>query len=182
MVKFCIQMAHYLSFALWSSTYKWYSLICMVKFYIQMILSHLHSAVLHTNDTLSLICTVKYKWYSLICMVKFYIQMKYSLICIVKLYIQMILSHLHSEVLHTNESLYKWRNSIHSYWSIIPGKVLPWPAAGSTYMYEKTMTLSHLHRLETTPFFTRGKPKGREKGNVGMYGGWSVPKPPALFV
>ncbi len=28
--------------------------------------------------------------------------------------------------------------------------------------------LSHLHRLETTPFFTRGKPKGREKGNVGM--------------
>ncbi len=83
-VKFYIQMMRSLLFAWWSSTYKWYShlhgevlhtndtLICMGKFYIQMILSsawwsstykwysHLHGEVLHTNDTL-------------ICMVKFYI-------------------------------------------------------------------------------------------------------------
>ncbi len=42
--------------------------------------------------------------------------------------------------------------------------------AGSTYMYKWDAFLrqwhSHLHRLETTPFFTSGK--GREKGNIGM--------------
>ncbi len=51
----------------------------------------------------------------------------------------------------------------------LPGKVLPWPAAGRFYIHVQMRsffadndTLSHLHRLETTPFFTRGK--GRENG------------------
>ncbi len=62
------------------------SLICTVKFYIQMILSHLHGEVLHTNN----------------------------------------LSHLRGEVLHTNESfyIYKWKFYIQMRSSIYKWKVL----------------------------------------------------------
>ncbi len=104
-------MTHYhISFAPSRSTYKWYSLICMVKFYIQMILSHLHGEVLHTNESFykqRKVLHIREKFYIIIqnnehtkgsftSNVKFYIQMRYkydknmrykrhSLNCMVKL-------------------------------------------------------------------------------------------------
>ncbi len=81
----------------------------MVKFYIQMILSHLHCEVIHTNESFYkqrkvLHIHVREKFYIIIQMsiqmevlhtlsnVKFYIQMKY------KYEIQTTLSQLHGEV------------------------------------------------------------------------------------
>ena len=96
-LQFYMQMTHSLSFVWWSSTYKW---CCMVKMYMQMILSYL-----------VLICMVKVYDYSLVkvymwrCTCKWYTLSVHGEGCMVKVYVQMVLSYLHGEGVHANGTL-----------------------------------------------------------------------------
>ncbi len=77
----------------------------------QNLQNHLHGEILHTNDTLSLICTVKF-------------------------YIQMILSHLHGEVLYIQMRSYRYIKMRHREFCI-GGGVISAKTSSSFYLVLK---------------------------------------------
>ena len=73
--------------------------------------------------------------------------------------------------IYTNEKFYikmrTNRTSIHSYKSIIAGKVLPWPA-GSTYMYKRSFFTDSLICIDWKPllFSPEESQRGVKKGTL----------------